>query len=68
MPVTSSVTSVHPFPVLLDAATTGLDRDAKAHAEQVRSVDVARVGARIAVLDRYLITELDEALRLHLAL
>lgn len=68
VPVTSNVTSVYPFQVLLDAATTGLDRDSKAQAEQVRSVDVERVGARIAVLDQHLVTELDEALRLHLAL
>ncbi|MEL6891799.1 MAG: type II toxin-antitoxin system PemK/MazF family toxin [Actinomycetota bacterium] len=68
VPVTSNVTTVYPFQVLLDAAVTGLDRDSKAQAEQVRSVDVERVGARIAALDRHLITELDEALRLHLAL
>jgi mRNA interferase MazF len=68
VPVTSNITRVYPFQVLLDAATTGLDRDSKAQAEQVRSVDVERVGARIAVLDRHLIIELDEALRLHLAL
>ena len=68
VPVTSNVTRVYPFQVLLDAATTGLDRDSKAQAEQVRSVDVERVGARIAVLDQKLVAELDEALRLHLAL
>jgi hypothetical protein len=34
----------------------------------VRSVDVVRTGSLIAVLDRHLIAELDEALRLHLAL
>ena len=68
VPVTSNVTRVYPFQVLLDAATTGLDRDSKAQAEQVRSVDVGRVGARIAVLDQNLVAELDEALRLHLAL
>lgn len=68
VPVTSKVTKVHPFQVFLDASTTGLDRDSKAQAEEVRSVDVERVGARIAVLDQDLMTELDEALRLHLAL
>ena len=68
VPVTSNVARVYPFQVLLDAATTGLDRDSKAQAEQVRSVDVERVGARIAVLDQNLVAELDEALRLHLAL
>lgn len=68
VPVTSNVTRVYPFQVLLDAATSGLDRDSKAQAEQVRSVDVQRVGARVGVLRRHLVTELDEALRLHLAL
>ena len=68
MPVTSNVTNVYPFQVLLDASTTGLDRDSKAQAEQVRSVDVERVGSLIVALDQHLITELDEALRLHLAL
>ena len=68
VPVTSNVARVHPFQVLLDAATTGLDRDATAQAEQVRSVDVERVGVRMGVLDRHLVAELDEALRLHLEL
>lgn len=68
VPVTSNVARIYPFQVLLDAASTGLDRDSKAQAEQVRSVDVERVGARVAVLDRRLVVELDEALRLHLAL
>ena len=68
VPVTSNVTRVYPFQVLLDAATTGLDRDSKAQAEQVRSIDVERVGTRIGVLSGHLVAELDEALRLHLAL
>lgn len=68
VPVTSNVTKVYPFQVLLDAAPTGLDRDSKAQAEQVCSVDVQRVGAGIAVLDRHLVSELDEVLRLRLAL
>ncbi len=68
-PLTSNISKVHPFQVLLDAATTtGLDRDSKAQAEQVQSVDVERIGARTAVLDRRLIAELDEVLRLHHAL
>jgi mRNA interferase MazF len=68
VPVTSNVRTVYPFQVRLDASATGLDWDSKAQAEQVRSVDVRRIGARIATLDRELVSELDEALRLHLAL
>ena len=68
VPVTSNVTRIHPFQVLLDAQATGLDRDSKAQAEQVRSVAVARVGTRVGVLNSDQIAALDEALRLHLAL
>ena len=68
VPVTSNVTRVYPFQVLLGASRTGLDDDSKAQAEQVRSVAVERVGPMIGRLPADLIGELDEALRLHLAL
>ncbi len=68
VPVTSNTTRVYPFQVLLGAATTGLDRDSKAQAEQVRSIAVERVGPSVGRLSAGLVTELDEALRLHLAL
>ena len=68
VPVTSNTRRVYPFQVLLQAAITGMDRDSKAQAEQVRSVAVERIGARVGVLDGDLIAALDEALRLHLAL
>jgi len=59
---------VHPFQVLLRAEDTGLDRDSKAQAEQVRSVSVQRIGALVGSLPPAASAELDEALRLHLAL
>jgi mRNA interferase MazF len=68
VPVTSNVTKVYPFQVLLPAGECGLDRDSKAQAEQVRSVDVTRVRRRVGRLPAPLLRELDEALRLHLAL
>jgi mRNA interferase MazF len=68
VPVTSSTASVHPFQLLLPAAETGLPRDSKAQAEQVRSVAVDRVGPVLGSLDAGLAAALDEALRVHLAL
>lgn len=68
VPVTSNTTRIHPFQVLLDAATTGLARDSKAQAEQVRSVAVERIGNRIGALTGEHLQALDDALRLHLAL
>jgi mRNA interferase MazF len=68
VPVTSNVERIYPFQVLLKAAATGLQRDSKAQAEQVRSVAVERVGTRVAVVPPAVMAQLDEALRLHLSL
>lgn len=68
VPVTSNVAKTYPFQVLLPADVSGLDRDSKAQAEQVRSVDVTRVRRRLGRLPAPLMRELDEALRLHLGL
>ncbi len=68
VPVTSNTANIYPFQVLLGADATGPPRDSKALAEQVRSVDVERIGALVGTLDGPLRAELDEALRLHLAL
>lgn len=68
VPITSNLERVYPFQVLLRAPESGLDRDSKAQAEQVRSVAVERIGppiGRVAPLD---LERLDDALRLHLAL
>ncbi|AYF99377.1 type II toxin-antitoxin system PemK/MazF family toxin [Protaetiibacter intestinalis] len=68
VPVTSNISRVYPFQVLLPASTTGLARDSKAQAEQVRSVAVARVRSAAGWATSELMDELDAALRLHLAL
>jgi mRNA interferase MazF len=68
VPVTSSTDRVYPFQVLLPATQTGLRRDSKAQAEQVRSVAVERIGRRVGHLPAPLMAELDQALRIHLNL
>lgn len=68
IPVTSNVERVYPFQVLLPAEATGLARDSKAQAEQVRSIAVERVGTRLGVVPATLMADLEEALRLHLGL
>ena len=68
VPVTSNVERIYPFQVLLPASETGLPRDSKAQAEQVRSVSVARVGRVVGRLSVELSAQLDDALRMHLGL
>jgi mRNA interferase MazF len=68
VPVTSNVTRILPFQTLLEPSETGLARASKAQAEQLRSIDVRRLGSRIGQLTPTVIGEVDEALRLHLGL
>jgi len=68
VPVTSNVARVYPFQVFLRAADTGMQRDSKAQAEQLRAVAIERVGARVGAVPPVVMSDLDEALRLHLAL
>ncbi len=68
VPVTTNIDRIFPFHVFVPAAGSGLERDSKAQAEQVRAVAVERVGTRIGALPPESLAELDEALRLHLAL
>jgi mRNA interferase MazF len=68
VPVTTSVDRVYPFQVLLKATDTGIDRDSKAQAEQVRSISVERVSQKVGTVPPALMLAIDDALRLHLAL
>lgn len=68
VPLTANVERVYPFQVLLPPEDSGLERASKAQAEQVRSVAVDRIGVRVGVVTPRRMLELDDALRLHLAL
>lgn len=68
VPVTSNTERIHPFQVLLASDESGLPRDSKAQAEQVRSVAMERIGPTVGRLTAPQLSALDEALRLHLAL
>ncbi len=68
VPVTSNVERVFPFQTLLTAEATGLRMDSKAQAEQVRSVAVERLGPILGRVPAQVMAQLDDALRLHLAL
>ena len=68
VPVTSSTDRVYPFQVLLEGADTGLGRDSKAQAEQVRAVAVERIGEVVGTVPFDTMARLDDALRLHLGL
>lgn len=68
LPLTSNTERVYAFQVFLPAAGSGLPRDSKVQAEQVRSVAVERVGRSLGTVPPRLMAEVDAALRLHLSL
>jgi len=68
VPVTSNTEHVFPFQTLLPADVTGLQRDSKAQAEQVRSIAVERLGSAIGRVPVNFMARVDDALRLHLQL
>ncbi len=69
VPLTSNLSSVHPFEVKLGARETGLSKDSKAMAQQVRTIDKARMGSvRKGLVPTAKMRQVDDALRLHLAL
>lgn len=68
VPLTTNTSRVRPFQVLLPAEETGLPEDSKAQPEQVRAVDVSRVGPWLGRLGWSRMAALDDAIRLHLDL
>lgn len=68
VPVTSNTDRIFPFQALVPAAATGLRKDSKAQAEQVRSIAVERLGAVLGQVPFDVMARLDDALRLHLHL
>ncbi len=68
VPVTSRTDRVFAFQALLPADATGLPRDSKAQAEQVRAVAVERLGDLVGHVPDWLMAEIDDALRIHLDL
>lgn len=69
LPVTSNVSRVFPFEVLLPSGKSGLPKDSKALAQQIRTISRERLlPGRAGMLDATLMRAVDAAIRLHLAL
>ncbi len=68
VPLTSNTRRIYPFQVLVRAERSGLVRDSKAQAEQVRAVDFERIGPQVGLVPLALMAAIDEALRIHMDL
>lgn len=68
VPLTSNVSRVLSFQVVVPRDESGMPFDSKAQAEQVRSLDVSRIIDVARILPAERMAALDAALALHLAL
>ena len=68
VPITTNVRRVFPFQVRLPARLCGLPHESKAQVEQIRAVAVERLHSRVGRVPPSVLGDIDDALRLHLAL
>ena len=69
LPISSqSLDKVYPFEALLPKGTGNLPKDSKAKADQIRTIDRARIVKHIGALGRAEMKDIEKALRLHLDL
>ncbi|WP_018300269.1 type II toxin-antitoxin system PemK/MazF family toxin [Fangia hongkongensis] len=69
VPITSNIKKVYPFEVLLKKSESSLPKDSKAQCQQIRTVSIERIsGKMVGRLSDLLISEINEAIKLHLSL
>ena len=69
LPITSNVSRIYPFEILLSPKESGLLKPSKAQAQQIRTISKERIrGAALGRLDAALMRKTVDALRLHLDL
>ena len=69
MPITSNISRVYPFEVLLNPDDSGLPKPSKVQAQQVRTISKQRIeGEPVGTLSEELMQLVDAALKLHLGL
>ncbi|MGI2905237.1 type II toxin-antitoxin system PemK/MazF family toxin [Tolypothrix sp. VBCCA 56010] len=67
LPITSNVSRVYPFEVLLNLEDSGLPKPSKVQAQQVRTISKQRIiGEVLGSLSEELMQLIDAALKLHL--
>lgn len=69
LPLTSNVSRVYPFEVALTAGESGLPKDSKVQAQQIRTIAKERIqGVAVGHLELDRMQAVEAALRLHLGL
>jgi mRNA interferase MazF len=68
VPITEPSAGTYPFQVLLPAGSCGMPQPSTAHAEQIQSVEIGRVGDVLGHVPDGLLGQVEEAIKVHLGL
>jgi len=68
IPFSSKTEKVYPFEVLVSKEQSGLNIDSKLKIPQMRAVDKARMSKYIGTLNDELLSDIEKAIKLHLAM
>ncbi len=69
LPITSNISKVYPFEILLSSKESALPKPSKAQAQQIRTISRERLqGAAVGRLGPTLMRKAEDAVRLHLDL
>ena len=66
VPITSSTGKIYPFEAIVPAGEFGLSKKSKAKCNQVRTIDKKRLIRPLGKVSRSKISEIEDALRIHL--
>ena len=66
LPITSSTKRIYPFEVFVLKGTGNLPKDSKIKADQIRTIDTARIIKEIGNFPSHLMDEVAEAIGIHL--
>jgi len=68
LPITSMNLEIFPFEVFLPKGSGGLPKDSKVKADQIRTLDKARMAKLLGKVDQKQISAIDRAVRIHLGM
>lgn len=68
LPVTSNTTKVYPFEVAISASESGLQKDSKIKADQIRTIDKQRLTDKIGSITGLKMDEVEQSILIHLGI
>jgi mRNA interferase MazF len=68
LPLTSNVAKCYPFEVIVQSESTGLPKDSKIKADQIRTIDKSRIIKKIGKVHPETLLKVMDAIKVHLSI